>query len=368
MSNNTPNYEDQFPSLSPQDVARFVKAFEGNGSTDQDTSLLVKNLQEYAQFRQQYQLDLPENSKPGKDDAADWKWASATAIQAAHTCQTELIPGVEDQAPLEDRVCHLRHIPQFCFAHTLADGRTPVLTESGHVVIQYLPARLDIGQASPELFSLVVLLYLDRKANVITDFDARGAVLMSDCRQGEGWPNLKVTHLFGFLKIFVHAINKIHPGRLTKLTIYSIPYIAVSIWHMTKVFLPKALSENTTLVNGGDNVKDAIPKKKLSKYMAPEAIDQMEALRLRLFKESSSDCDLDTIEEEMDVGPAEETTALQQQLQQSTTTTTLPIQVVGVSLLQGEICYQSNVVRVHRGLEAHQHFLDGLATVQAWNN
>ena len=271
---------DRFPDLEKGDVARFEKNF---ASDDGKHDEVIKNLEEYKQFRKMYDLDSIENAKAGQNDAADWKWASKLAIEAARSIETDLIPGLEG-CPFEDRVCKLKSLPQILFAPQNKDG-SPVLTESGNAVIQFLPARLDIKLASPEIYALCCTLYMERKAKNI-DLDTVGAVMLADARQGAGWPNLKVLKIMGFLKILSNSLHKVHPGRLGKLIIFGVAYVAVSIFHVTKVFLPKAISENTTLINGGDGVKAPVPKNKLAKYVDPDAIDSMEETRLSLFNKN----------------------------------------------------------------------------------
>ncbi|CAB9500424.1 expressed unknown protein [Seminavis robusta] len=269
---------DRFPTLTENELSRFKTSFVGdNGSMD----VVIQKLEEYSQFRDMYNLDAQKGADINCTDAEDWEWASKVAVQAAKTCQQDLIPGLEGLAKFKDRICKVETLPQLCFVHNNNDG-TPALSKQGKPLIHYLPARLDLKKASGEIYALAIVLYVERKAERL-DFVGKGAVLMADGRRGAGWPNHNALMVVSFLRILLTALNNLHPGRIGSFVIYPVPYACLYVFKMMKGWLPKAYADNVSLLNGGDGIKDPAPRKKLALYVEEDIMDKMEETRLANF-------------------------------------------------------------------------------------
>jgi MFS family permease len=266
----------RFPPLSPQDCFRFMDEFEGDN--------LIRKLQEYVEFRNMYNLDAlkqePDFLERPTDDAADWKWASDMAIQAAKTCEGSLIPGVAGHT-LANRVCKWDRLPQMIFAPRYEDD-TVVCAVDGNPIMSYLSARLDLDAVSPDVHALSIALYLERKSYT-HGLDTQGAIFLVDTRKGKGWPNPKVFGVVGFLQILASSLHKTHPGRIEKLVLFPVPAVGTYAFKMMKGWLPKEVSDTIILINGPDGIEDPFPKDKLAPYVSSEVLDRMEETRRAQF-------------------------------------------------------------------------------------
>ncbi|CAB9511238.1 expressed unknown protein [Seminavis robusta] len=264
----------RFPTLTVSDCARFHEEFEGND--------LIQKLQEYVEFRNMYKLDDLRDTDgilmdQPLDDAADWKWASDLALQAAKTRPSPLIPGVEGQS-MADRVCKLDTLPQMCFAPRHDDGTVVCTVDGGNPIITYLAARLDPDEVSSEIYALCITLYLER-ISYTHCLDTQGAVLLVDTRIGTGWPNKSVFQAFGFLQVLASTLYKTHPGRVEKFVIYPVPSVGVYAYKMVKGWLPGDVAETIKIIKGKDGVKDQPPKKELLPYVTEEVLERLEETR-----------------------------------------------------------------------------------------
>ena len=271
--------QKRFPNLSKSVIERFEKQ---NGK-EQDEKL-IQCLEDYVQFRKMYNLDSSENgqAEQNDNDAADWAWASKVAIHAAKNVKSQLLPGVEGCGTFEERICNLSELPQMIFCPQYEDG-SYVFTKAGNPVVHLLPALIDIKLVSADVYTLCCNLYIERKAKHI-DFHSLGAAVVGDARVGQGWPNLPVFHIMGFLLLWIRALQRHQPGCMTKLVVFNIRYVAVGIFNMTKPLIPKSIADNTHLVSGGDALKDVVSKK-LAKFVPEAGIKIMEETRFSMFRE-----------------------------------------------------------------------------------
>ncbi|CAB9502654.1 expressed unknown protein [Seminavis robusta] len=266
---------EEFPTLSEQDCARFREYTLENGGTE---DILIEKLKNYVQFRKMYHLDSQESFGVNCSDEEDWEWASNVAIHAARTCKEDLIPGLVGLAKFEDRLCNLDKLPRMCFMHKNKDG-SHAACKDGLPFIQYLAARLDLKNASGDVYALAMTLYLERKSRKVDlDGTGKGMVLMIDSRRGAGWPNHLIFAIVSYLKILTSAFVQVHPGRSAKFIIYPVPYALSYVVKVFKRWLPPAFAENVILLNGSDGIKDPAPKK-LVKYVDEDILEKMEETR-----------------------------------------------------------------------------------------
>jgi MFS family permease len=266
----------RFPPLSPQDCFRFMDEFEGDN--------LIRKLQEYIEFREMYNLDALKDDadflERPTDDAADWKWASEMAIQAAKTCEGSLVPGVMGYT-LANRVCKWDSLPQMIFAPRYEDD-TVVCAVNGNPIMTYLSARLDLDAVSPDVHALAIALYLERRSYT-HGLDTQGAILLVDTRKGKGWPNPSVFSVVGFLQILASSLHKTHPGRVEKLVFWPVPPVGTYAFKMMKGWLPKEISDGIFLIKGPDGIDDPPPRERLAPYVSSEVVDRMEETRRAQF-------------------------------------------------------------------------------------
>jgi hypothetical protein len=230
--------EAQFPSISSSECTRFRKHYENDDEC-------VKRLEELVDFRSMYEIGSPEFNKAVEenDDAADWEWASKTAIQGAKA-NPELLPGLEGCVSFEERFCNLESIQQNVYAYKNEDG-TPARTKDGKPFIQYMSANMDLSEttgASPEVYATALALYLERKAKSV-GFD-NGIVMLIDTRQGTGWPNHNVLTVIPGIRQMANAIDKLHPGISVTIAVYPVPYACVYVFSMLKSWMPAAIAES----------------------------------------------------------------------------------------------------------------------------
>lgn len=270
--------EEKFPNSTKSERLRFLQAF--GPSTTCETMLGA-----YIEFRQKYSLDEQKHSCTNNmpnDDAADWKYAWQTVWDTyeQNPDETLLFPQAlhchghheHDNSVESDRKDgqqehqhHLKHntdnkkklyqrthIPQYLFVYNDEGQSTNNISCSTDgkdcMLVHILPMQIYIHEASPEMHTLAVALYMERKLSRNNNQQFR---ILLDVKAGPGCRNPKPLQLLNFILTSSKRLDLLWASRCEQVFIYPAPRIVVMLWNLfVKNFLPTIVSERGRLISG----------------------------------------------------------------------------------------------------------------------
>lgn len=272
--------EDRFPTSTDMERLRFLRACKGK------LQAANKKLQAYLDWRELHGLDSPEYQEAklrSTSDEQDWEESCELALKYAE--KTGLMEEYSKKKGNRSfsKSKSKTKLPQIVFVYTDEHGHTKN-SLNGNVILHVMPPRLDKRKTPCEVYSLALGLYLDRKQNR----EALGLFsVMLDVRGGKGWANPPAYNMMPFIKSAATLLHEFYPERLDKLMVYPLPRAALWIWHMVKPFLDASVVSSAHLIGGKDSCTAPPPNDRLSEFVAPELLDELEASRLSLYKESA---------------------------------------------------------------------------------
>lgn len=151
----------------------------------------------------------------------------------------------------------------------------------GKRILYIFTAMIDAKIAPLQFYALLVAVYLD----LHMDRNSMESILtVLDVRKGTGWCNPAPTTMFPFLKGAVKHLEH-HPGRMSCLHLYSIPYPAKFIWNLSKGFLKESMVRRICLHWGNLAVESQIPKS-LNSIFDESELQSFETMRVSEFRSS----------------------------------------------------------------------------------
>ena len=261
---------NRFPQSTPNERKRFLSARKKN------VNAAAAKLEEYLKWRVEHNLDDPTLDQTG-DDLKDWKRASKLALEWAKKNETKRKGWRPMMGKNSATTSTATELPQMIFVTTDSSTGELALTNTGSLVLQVVPARIDRSLASAETYSLALAIYLDRKFD--RDSNLMGSLFL-DVRAGKGWPNPPAYNMMPFVRATSKQLHTYYPGRLDQCLMYPLPKAALRIWEMARPLLDRMIVNSVALVGGSDSYDAPLPKDELSEHADPNILDQIELRRL----------------------------------------------------------------------------------------
>jgi hypothetical protein len=261
-----------FPSATACECQRFHEAYGDKAS---------EHLQAYLEWRAMYPHD-EQAAENAWERAWNRTWDQVEKCQADGTGQTVLFPKsmtLDSPASEEDLTPFQRTpVPQYVFAHNNNSTTT--------IILQVLPARIDLKLACAEIHALAAALYLDQ----FVEATAATVDVWVDVRGAPPWPNGAPMKLLHLIRTMAARLLALQPERLQRLVIFPLPGWAVAIYNMIRAFLPVVVTSRTVLVAGSDRHDVPPPSAKMEEHLsgdkAKETVQQMEATRQQAVMEA----------------------------------------------------------------------------------
>jgi hypothetical protein len=270
----------KFPGSTREECRRFLNTrpmTEGYNREKRENRVGEK-IKLYLKWRSKYQLgDVKQHGKLRKKlDFSDGKERDIVFFEHAisHTASVFNFSKSEtdsDADKSDERFNNLTKIlPRFI---RMIDGR------KGERILYIFTAMIDAKIAPLQFYALLVAVYLD----LHMDRNSTESILtVLDVRKGSGWSNPAPTTMFPFLKGAVKHLEH-HPGRMSCLHLYSIPYPAKFIWNLSKGFLKESMVRRICLHWGNLAVESQMPES-LNSIFDEEELISFEKMRVSEFR------------------------------------------------------------------------------------
>jgi hypothetical protein len=213
-------------------------------------------------------------------DEIDWRFASQAALWyerstnskkkcAATSTTTATLPQLARILPPPRKGSSSSQHQQHC-----------PIDQTGHRILQFLPARMDLSRASDTAFALAIALYLERKL----DRDSSETMTVAiDVRGGDGWANPRPQKLLPFVQQVAGLLEQNFPERLARCVVFPIPAIGTILWRMVRVFLDPVTAQKIHLVKGDARISAPPPFGAMEAHVSRSVLEHMEELRCSSF-------------------------------------------------------------------------------------
>jgi len=278
ISKNQAQLARECPEATSAELVRFLAAKDG------DYKKAHKQLRTYLDWRNFYGMDRPiepiENAPSSRstedyqsccsniisDDENDWNIAARDAMSAEP--DKERYKGAP--FPKLPRLARFDDV----------DGNERISGVDGNRILQLLPAQLDTKLATEETYALTIAFYLDRQL----DRNATERItVFVDVRGGHGWPNPPARSVVPFIKGIIAVLEANFPERLSASIVCPMPFAAIALWKVIKVFLDPTTAKKIAVIRGSAERDSTLPHEKLKTYIDRETLAIMEKNRLSTF-------------------------------------------------------------------------------------
>lgn len=262
----------QCPDATPEERVRFLEAKDG------DYKKAQKQLQAYLDWRKTNCMDKPIEQAASSRSTEDYQSCASFIVSEDENDWDVAAVAAMSMDPDQNRYkgAAFPRLPRLARFDDV-DGNDRMLGVDGNRILQLLPARLDGQLATEETYALTIALYLDRQL----DRNSKEKVTcFVDVRGGHGWSNPPARSAIPFIKGVIAILEQNFPERLAASIVCPMPFAAIALWRVIKVFLDPSTAKKIAVIRGSAERDSKLPQDKLNKYIDADVLAVMEKNRL----------------------------------------------------------------------------------------